>query len=72
MFLVGEMNKGAFRSTNPADAFFVDASDALNPVMNEFAGIMTIRIGLATNKPTDWIVLLITQDTRALEESLAA
>lgn len=71
-FLIGEMNKGAFRSNNPADAFFVDASDALNPVMNEFAGIMTIRIGLATNKPTDWIVLLITQDTRALEESLAA
>jgi hypothetical protein len=71
-FLIGEMNKGAFRSNNPADAFFVDASDALNPVMNEFAGIMTIRIGLATNKPTDWIILLITQDTRALEESLAA
>jgi len=71
-FLIAEMNKGAFRSTNPADAFFVDASDALNPVMNEFAGIMTIRIGLATNKPTQWIILLITQDTRALEESLAA
>jgi len=71
-FLIGEMNKDAFRSRSPADAFFVDASDALNPVMNEFAGIMTIRIGLATNKPTDWIILLITQDTRALEESLAA
>jgi len=71
-FLINEMGKGAFRSTNPADAFFVDASDALNPVANEFAGIMTIRIGLATNKPTDWIILLITQDTRALEESLAA
>lgn len=71
-FLIGEMNKGAFRSTNPADAFFVDGSDALNPVANEFAGIMTFRIGLATNKPTDWIILLITQDTRALEASLAA
>lgn len=71
-FLIIEMNKGAFRSNDPAKAFFVDASDALNPVMNEFAGIMTIRIGLATNKPTDWIILLITQDTRALEESLAA
>lgn len=71
-FLITEMNKGAFRSNDPARAFFVDASDALNPVANEFAGIMTIRIGLATNKPTDWIILLITQDTRALEESLAA
>jgi len=72
VFLEVEMNKGAFRSTNPATAFFVDFSDALNPVANEFAGIMTGRIGLATNKPTDWIILLITQDTRALEESLAA
>ena len=72
LFLITEMNKGAFRSNDPATAFFVDASDALNPVANEFAGIMTIRIGLATNKPTDWIILLITQDTRALEESLAA
>lgn len=71
-FLTVEMNKGAFRSNDPARAFFVDASDALNPVVNEFAGIMTFRIGLATNKPTDWIILLITQDTRALEESLAA
>lgn len=72
LFLITEMNKGAFRSNDPARAFFVDVSDALNPVANEFAGIMTIRIGLATNKPTDWIILLITQDTRALEESLAA
>lgn len=71
-FLIGEMNKDAFRSRNPAEAFYVDASDALNPVANQFAGIMTIRIGLATNKPTQWIILLITQDTRALEESLAA
>jgi len=72
VFLEAEMNKGAFRSTDPARAFFVDFSNALNPVANEFAGIMTGRIGLATNKPTDWIILLITQDTRALEESLAA
>ncbi len=71
-FLIGEMNKDAFRSNNPAEAFFVDASDKLNPLANEFAGIMTIRIGLATNKPTQWIILLITQDTRALEASLAA
>lgn len=71
-FLIQEMNKGAFRSTNADEAFFVDASDQLNPTANEFAGIMTIRIGLATNKPAEYIVLLVTQDTRALEASLAA
>jgi phage tail sheath protein FI len=72
VFLTQEMNKGAFRSTNAAEAFFVDASDQLNPVANEFAGILTVRVGLATNKPAEYIVVLVTQDTRALEESLAA
>jgi hypothetical protein len=72
VFLVQEMNKGAFRSTNADEAFFVDVSDQLNPTANEFAGILTLRIGLATNKPAEYIVVLVTQDTRALEESIAA
>lgn len=65
-YLVGEMGKGAFRSTDPNTAFFVDVSDQLNPPANEFAGILTARVGLATNKPAEYIVLMITQDTRAL------
>lgn len=72
VFLTREMNKNAFRSKDPNTAFFVDASDALNPLANELAGVMTIRIGLATNKPTEFLVLLVTQDTRALDEQLAA
>lgn len=68
-FLIREMNKGAFRSTNPAEAFFVDAGDQLNPLANVFAGIMTIRIGLATNKPNEYIVVLVTQDTRGLTDA---
>lgn len=71
-FLVQEMRKGAFRTTNPATAFFVDTSDQLNPTSEQFAGRMNIRIGLATNKPAEFIVITITQDTRALEEELAA
>jgi phage tail sheath protein FI len=71
-YLIGEMRKGAFRSNDPATAFFVDASDALNPTSAEFAGVMTIRIGLATNKPGEYIVILVTQDTRSLEAELSA
>lgn len=71
-FLIREMNKGAFRSTDPATAFFVDASDQLNPLVNVYAGIMTIRVGLATNKPAEFIVVLVTQDTRALAAELNA
>jgi hypothetical protein len=71
-FLIREMGKGAFRSTNPTEAFFVDVSDQLNPTSAVFAGVLTVRIGLATNKPAEFIVILVTQDTRGLEESLAA
>jgi len=68
-FLGREMNKGAFRSTDPAKAFFVDVGDQLNPLANVFAGIMTARIGLAMNKPNEHIILLVTQDTRGLADA---
>lgn len=71
-FLLREMAKDAFRSKIPSLAFTVDTSDQLNPTSAEFAGIMTIKIGLATNKPGEFIVVIITQDTRALEAELAA
>jgi len=71
-FLLTQMNNDAFRSRDPATAFFVDASEALNPPSAVFAGKLTVRIGLATNKPAEFIILRVTQDTRALEEELAA
>ena len=70
-FLLRQLNVGAFRSRVPAEAFSVDASDELNPPAEEFAGRLHVRIALATNKPAEWIVLHVTQDTRAYEESLA-
>ncbi len=71
-FLLTQMNNDAFRSKDPLTAFFVDASDALNPPSAVFAGKLTVRIGLATNKPSEFIILKVSQDTRALEEELAA
>jgi len=71
-FLITQMRNEAFRSQNPATAFFIDASDALNPPSVVFAGQLIVRIGLATNKPAEFIILKVTQDTRALEEELAA
>jgi hypothetical protein len=68
-FLTQEMNKGAFRSTNADEAFYVDTTDILNPLSAQFAGVMNIRVGLATNKPTEYIVIVITQDTRGLTEA---
>lgn len=37
-----------------------------------FAGKLIARVGLATNKPAEFIILRISQDTRALEAELAA
>lgn len=71
-FLLTQMNNGAFRSREPAKAFFVDVSDVLNTPSVIFAGKLIARIGLATNKPAEFIVLRISQDTRALEAELAA
>ncbi|WP_338869404.1 phage tail protein [Myxococcus stipitatus] len=71
-FLLTQMRNGAFRSMEPAKAFFVDASDSLNPPSVVFAGQLVVRVGLATNKPAEYIVLRISQDTRALDAELAS
>jgi phage tail sheath protein FI len=70
-FLITQMNNGAFRSTEPSKAFFVDVSDLLNPPAVIFAGKLIARVGLATNKPAEFVILRIAQDTRALEAELA-
>lgn len=70
-FLITQMNNGAFRSREPAKAFFVDVSDQLNPPSVVFDGKLIAKIGLATNKPAEFITLRISQDTRALEAELA-
>jgi phage tail sheath protein FI len=70
-FLLTQMRNGAFRAQDPAKAFFVDVSDALNTPSVIFAGKLIARIGLATNKPAEYVILKISQDTRALQEELA-
>ena len=71
-FLLAQMNNGAFRSKVPVQAFFVDVSDQLNTPSVIFAGKLIARVGLATNKPAEFVIIRISQDTRALEAELAA
>lgn len=71
-FLINQMRVGAFRTVNPDTAFFVDVSAGLNPPSVVFANQLIARIGLATNKTVDWVILRFTQDTRAQEQELAA
>ncbi len=70
-FLITQMNNGAFRSRDPEKAFFVDVSEALNTPTVIFEGKLIVRVGLATNKPAEFIILRISQDTRQLSEELA-
>jgi hypothetical protein len=70
-FLNTQMRVSAFRTKNPATAYFVDFGDALNPIEAVFAGKLYGRIGLATQKPAEFIILRFAQDTRAFTEANA-
>jgi uncharacterized protein len=69
-FLLTQMNNGAFRSREPDKAFFVDVSEQLNNPTVVMEGQLILRVGLATNKPAEFIILKISADTRALEAAL--
>lgn len=71
-FLMTQMNNGAFRSRDPEQAFFVDVSDELNTPVSILEGKLLARVGLATNKSVDWVVISVSQDLRAVETLLAA
>lgn len=70
-FLLQQMNVNAFATKNPDTAFYVDMGAAINPPSEQTARRMNARIGLATVKPAEFIVLLFSQDQRALQEELA-
>ncbi len=70
-FLLDQLAAKAFRSQDPAKAFFVDFGDGLNTEAVQFAKKFIGRVGIATAKPIDWAILRFSQDTRALEEELA-
>lgn len=66
VFLTGLMNLGAFRSRDPKTAFFVDFGEALNPPAQVFAGKLRGRVGLATQKPAEFVTVSFSQDTRSI------
>lgn len=70
-FLTAQMRVGAFRSKDPKKAFLVDVGSGLNTESVVFSGRLIMRIGLATQKPAIFVIMRVSQDTRALEEELA-
>jgi phage tail sheath protein FI len=71
-FLTIQMQLGAFASTIPEEAFFVECDESLNTPDVIFANQLIVRIGLAMAKPCEFIRLQFTADTRALDAARAA
>ncbi len=71
-FLRAQTSNGAFASTNPALAFLVDTDipgTGINNASVRAQGKLFQRIGLATAKPAEHVIFLVSQDTRALQEA---
>lgn len=72
-FLLTRFNQRAFRGSTPDTSYFVDAdADTLNPPSEVDAGRLNIRVGLATQRPIEFIVLRFSQDLRDAQAELAA
>jgi phage tail sheath protein FI len=69
-FLSTQMNVGAFRSRVAESAFFVDLSGNTADVV--FAKKLLARVGLATQKPNEFVIVSVSADTRDIEAALAA
>jgi len=67
-FLLEQMNLGAFASREPDKAFYVEVS---RDPAERFRGELNVAVGLATQKPAEFVIVRIRQDTRALDEQLA-
>lgn len=70
-FLLVQLKNAAFATTDPKTAFFVDFGDDLNTPSVIDSGQVVGRIGVATAKPAEFVVLRFSQDTRALDAELA-
>jgi len=75
--VVGELTSwtedGAFASAEPDQAFTVDADVAgtgLNNARVRAQNKVYVRVGLATARPAEYVIILVSQDTRAIQESL--
>jgi hypothetical protein len=74
-FMLIQMRNDAFATDDPKTAFSLDfgfGPGTINPPSEAFAKRVNAHIGIATAKPAKYIILRVGQDTRALEQELAA
>lgn len=63
--LTAEMNRGAFASRVPAEAFIVDTGPGVNTPETIAAGQLIAKVGIATSRPAQFIIISIAQATAA-------
>ena len=71
-FLLNLTRNEAFASTTPSQAFTVDFGSGLNTPSTKAARQVHGRLGLATAKPAEFVIVQVSPDTRALDAELAA
>jgi phage tail sheath protein FI len=72
--LLERTKNGCFASKKPAEAFILDADipgEGLNDARTRAQKKLYARYGVATAKPAEFVILLSSQDTRALQEATA-
>jgi phage tail sheath protein FI len=71
-YLLDWTDNGAFASTDPDQAFFVDGDVdgiGINNARVRAQNKLYVRVGIATAKPGEYVIILVSQDTRALNEA---
>ncbi len=70
-FLEAQYRNGAFRGPTPDTSFYVNTSDSLNTDAVVTSGQFLVEVGIATQKPAEFIVLTVSQDLRAQQIAAA-
>lgn len=68
-FLLTQFENGAFRGATPDESFFVSLAGNTPEVV--FSGALVVEVGIATQKPAEFITFTLSQDLRALETAAA-
>jgi hypothetical protein len=70
VFLTGQTELGAFRYSDPDQAFTIDFSDALNPESLVIQHKLRGRVGVRKAKSVDWTTIEIFEDLALLDAEL--
>ncbi len=70
-FLKDQFDNKAFRGSTPATSYYVNASNELNTDAVVVSGTLLMEVGIATQKPAEFIIMTLSQDLRAQEIALA-